>query len=149
MEQTAIASALAGNDGFVKVLGPQVLSAVPGDVRLRLDSGPELHQHFGGPHAAVIFGLGETAAFCLLLAEFGDLVEAGAAPLVKDARIAYSAIATGPLLATAELRDDAAGVRAYFDERGTTRFDVEVAFTREADGAETARATYRMGIKRF
>ncbi len=149
MDQDVIASALAGNDGFVKVLGPEVLRAVPGDVRLRLDAGPELHQHFGGPHAAVIFGLGETAAFCLLLAEFGDLVEAGAAPLVKDARIGYTAIATGPLLATARLVDDAAAARAVFAERGSMRFDVEVVFTREDDGSETSRATYRMGVKRF
>jgi len=35
-------------------------------VLLRLDAGPELHNHLGGPHAAVIFGLGETAAFGIL-----------------------------------------------------------------------------------
>jgi acyl-coenzyme A thioesterase PaaI-like protein len=43
--------------------------------QLRLDAGPELHNHLGGPHAAAIFGLGETAAFVVLLRVFGDLVE--------------------------------------------------------------------------
>ena len=63
---------------------------------LRLDAGPELHNHLGGPHAAVIFGLGETAAFGLLLEVFGDLVEAGVVPLIKSGQIDYTQVATGP-----------------------------------------------------
>jgi acyl-coenzyme A thioesterase PaaI-like protein len=139
---------LHGAGGFVGTHGPRVLSSGPDGVRLRLDAGPELHNHVGGPHAAVIFGLGETAAFGLLLEVFGDLVEAGQAlPLIKSGSIAYSAIATGPLLATARLVDDEAGARASLAERGVATFDIEVVFTRETDDVQTAVMTARMALK--
>ena len=130
--------------GFVGVLGPKVLSTAP--ALLRLDAGPELHNHVGGPHAAVIFGLGETAAFVELLQVFGDLVEAGAVPLVKSSEIAYSAIATGPLLAAATLVGDEAGARESLAARGRATFGVEVRFRREADDVQTAVATYVMAL---
>jgi hypothetical protein len=106
-----------------------------------------MHNHVGGPHAAAIFGLGETAAFVVLLQVFGDLVEAGAVPLVKDAQIGYSALATGPLLAAASLLEgEEDGVRASLAERGRATFPVEVRFRRESDGVETAVGTYRMAL---
>lgn len=149
MDQSAIQEAIHTNTGFAGTLGSTVLAATRDDVRLRLDAGPELQQHFGGPHAAVIFGLGETTAFCLLLAVFGDLLTDGVAPLVKDVQISYTGIARGPLLATARLTGDEAGAREVFARKGGMRFDVEVVFRTEADDTETARATYRMGIRRF
>ena len=139
-----IPSLIHGNRGFAGTLGCRVLSTAP--ALLRLDAGPELHNHVGGPHAAAIFGLGETAAFVELLQVFGDLVEDGAVPLVKEAQIGYSTIATGPLLAAAVLTGDAAGVRASVQERGRATFPVEVRFRREADDVETAVATYRMAL---
>ncbi len=139
-----IASLIHGNRGFVGTLGVRVLTTAP--ALLRLDAGPELHNHVGGPHAAAIFGLGETAAFVELLSVFGDLVEAGAVPLVKSAEIGYSAIATGPLLAAATLVGDEAGARASVAERGRAVFPVEVRFRRESDDVETAVATYRMAL---
>lgn len=141
-----IPSLIHGNRGFVGTLGVRVLSTTP--ALLRLDAGPELHNHVGGPHAAAIFGLGETAAFVELLSLFGDLVEAGAVPLVKDAQIGYSSIATGPLLAAAALTGDEAGVRASVADRGRATFPVEVRFRRETDDVETAVATYRMALLR-
>lgn len=139
-----IASLIHDNRGFAGTLGCRVLSTAP--ALLRLDAGPELHNHVGGPHAAAIFGLGETAAFVELLSVFGDLVEDGAVPLVKEAQIGYSTIATGPLLAAAVLTGDEAGVRASVQERGRATFPVEVRFRREADDVETAVATYRMAL---
>ena len=58
---------LHGAGGFVGTLGPRVLSSGRGGALLRLDAGPELHNHVGGPHAAAIFGLGETAAFATMM----------------------------------------------------------------------------------
>ena len=131
--------------GFVGTLGPRVLSTAP--ALLRLDAGPALHNHLGGPHAAAIFGLGETTAFVVLLELFGDLVEAGAVPLVKKADIAYSAVATGPLLAAGTLLGDETGVRTWLAERGRATFPVEVRFRREADDVETAVGTYVMALR--
>ena len=140
-----IPALIHGSQGFVGTLGPRVLEVDP--ALLRLDAGPELHNHLGGPHAAAIFGLGETAAFVVLLRVFGDLVEQGAVPLVASTQIAYSAVATGPLLAQAELTGDEASARAALAAKGRARFDVEVRFRREADGVETAVATYAMALR--
>lgn len=136
-----------GVPGFVHTLGPQVLSTEP--ALLRLCAGPELHNHLGGPHAAAIFGLGETTAFVVLLQLFGDLVEGGAVPLVKTGQIDYCAVATGPLLAAGQLAaGEQDGVRARLADRGRAGFDVEVRFRRERDGVQTAVATYRMALLR-
>ena len=140
-----IPALIHGSQGFVGTLGPRVLEVDP--ALLRLDAGPELHNHLGGPHAAAIFGLGETAAFVVLLRVFGDLVEQGAVPLVASTQIAYSAVATGPLLAQDELTGDEASARAALAAKGRARFDVEVRFRREADGVETAVATYAMALR--
>ena len=137
-----------GAQGFVRTLGPRVLSSSRDETVLRLDAGPELHNHVGGPHAAAIFGLGETAALAVLLEAFGDLIEAGRAiPLVKSGTISFSQIATGPLLAKAHLVDDEASARESFEERGVATFDVAIAFHREADDVQTAAMTARMALK--
>jgi len=139
-----IAARIHDAPGFVQLLGPQVLSTDP--ALLRLDAGPQLHNHVGGPHAAAIFGLGETTAFVVLLHVFGDLVEAGVVPLVKRADIDYSAIVTGPLLAAGTLLGDEAGARDSLATRGRASFPVEVRFRREQDDVETAVATYVMAL---
>jgi len=149
VDSAAIAQLIATAPGFVRLLGPEVVRSSREQALLRLDAGPDLHNHVGGPHAAAIFGLGETAAFVVLLEVFGDLVEQGAVPLVKSAEIAYSAVATGPLLATARLTGDEVAARASLGERGVAVFDVEVVFTREADGGQTAVMRPRMALKRF
>jgi len=139
-----IAARIHDAPGFVHLLGPEVLSTDP--ALLRLDAGPQLHNHVGGPHAAAIFGLGETTAFVVVLDVFGDLVEAGVVPLVKRADIDYSAIVTGPLLASGTLLGDEAGARDALATRGRASFPVEVRFRREQDDAETAVATYVMAL---
>ena len=140
-----IPALIHGSQGFVGTLGPRVRSVDP--AQLRLDAGPELHNHLGGPHAAAIFGLGETTAFVVLLRVFGDLVEQGAVPLVKSSQIGYSAVATGPLLADGVLTGDEASARQALADRGRATFDVEVRFRRETDGVETAVATYVMALR--
>lgn len=140
-----IPALLTSRPGFVRTLAPEVLSTDP--ARLRLDAPPALHNHLGGPHAAVIFGLGETTAFVVLLQTFGDLVEGGAVPLVKDSTIAYSAVVVGPLLSAGVLQGNPDGVRQALADKGRATFPVEVRFTRETDGRESAVATYTMALR--
>jgi acyl-coenzyme A thioesterase PaaI-like protein len=147
MDSAGIAALIHGAQGFVSVLQPRVLSSSPEGAELRLDAGPELHNHLGGPHAAAIFGLGETAAFVVLLEVFGDLVEAGTIPLVKSAEIGYTAVATGPLLASSRMLGDEQGTRARLAERGVATFPVEVSFRREADDVPTALMTAQMTLR--
>ena len=140
---------LHGAKGFVGVLAPRVLSSAREGALLRLDAGPDLHNHLGGPHAAVLFGLGETAAFAVLLEVFGDLVEASAVPLVKSSEIAYSGHQHGAgarRLPPGRRRGRRAGVVRHprhggLPGRGGVR--------RESDDVETARATYAMVVKRM
>jgi acyl-coenzyme A thioesterase PaaI-like protein len=149
VDSATIAGIVHGAGGFVGTLGPRVVRSSPDEAVLRLDAGPELHNHVGGPHAAAVFGLGETAALVVLLEVFGDLVEQGAVPLVKSADIAYSAVVTGPLRATARLTGDPVAVRQSLGERGVAVFAVEIAFTREEDDQRTATMTAQMALKRF
>jgi acyl-coenzyme A thioesterase PaaI-like protein len=149
VDSAAIAALIADAPGFVRTLGPAVVRSGREEALLRLADRPELHNHVGGPHAAAVFGLGETTAFVVLLEVFGDLVEAGAVPLVKAADIGYSAVATGALLATGRLVGDEAAARTSLDERGVAVFPVEVVFTREDDGVRTAVMTAQMALKRF
>ena len=147
MDSASIAARIHEAPGFVGLLQPQVLSSSPEGAELRLDAGPELHNHLGGPHAAAIFGLGETAAFVVLLEVFGDLVEAGTIPLVKSAEISYPAVVTGPLLASSRMLGDEPSTRERLAERGVATFPVEVSFRREADDVPTALMTAQMTLR--
>ena len=139
---------LPGAKGFVGLRSPRVLASGRDGAPVRLDAAPELPDHLGGPPAAVLSGLGETAASAVLLGVFGDLVVAGAVPLGKSSRIAFSAVATGPVLAGAALPGEEAGDRASYEQRGTAVCEVEVAFRRESDDVQTARATYATAVRR-
>lgn len=141
---------LANDPGFVgATLAPTLVELSTERVVLDLDAGVQLQQHFGGPHAAIIFGLGETSAYLLLMRTFADLVEGTVAPLVKGGQIGYTAIARGRLRATAVAPEGAeASARAAFAERGSMSFPVDVTFSDE-QGATTGSASYTMGLKRF
>ena len=141
-----VADVLGKATGFIHLLSPEVQRTSREGVQLRLDAGPELFNHLGGPHAAAIFGLGETAAFGLLLEVFADVVEAGGVPLVKRAAISYTAVATGALLASAVLLDSERSARESLAQRGRASFAMEVVFRREADSIETARCRYVMAL---
>ena len=99
----------------------------------------ELHNHVGGPHAAMIFGLGETASGAVGLAAFGAVLER-ATPLVVRSEIAYSRLAKGPLTAVAELDRPAADVLAELDAGTRPEFTVSVTIT-DAEDRETTRMT--------
>jgi len=144
-----VAALLHNAPGFVGTLKPQVRSSGRDGAVVRLDAGPELHNHLAGPHAAVIFGLGETAAFAVLLEVFGDLVEGGAIPLIKTGTISYVAVATGPLLATAQLISDEQSARDRLAARGSCSFDIEIVFSQEADDIRTATMTATMALKQM
>lgn len=143
-----VAAVFAANEGFVRTLGPTVVSADAGSAVLRLDAGPALHNHLGGPHAAALFGLGELTAFALLLKVFGDLAEGGGVPFIKSSTIEFRALVTGPVLATAVLVDSEQAVRERYAERGSASFDCEVVFRLEDSGEQTTLMRPRMTLKR-
>ena len=139
---------IEGGTAFARTLGATLVEVADGSAVLRLDAAPELHNHVGGPHAATLFGLGETAAAAVVITVFADLIDAGAVPLIKSAAIGYTAIATGVVLASAHLAGDGGdGVRESVATRGVAVFPVEVVFRREDDGVETATMTAQMALK--
>lgn len=144
-----IARVFAEAPGFLRTLGPTLVALDDEQAVLRLDAGPELHNHVGGPHAAALFGLGELAAFALLLRVFGDEVKAGGVPFIKAGSIDYRALVTAPVLATATLAADLDAVRARFAERGSASFECEVVFRLESTGEVTTVMRPTMTLKRL
>jgi acyl-coenzyme A thioesterase PaaI-like protein len=142
-----IASVFATAPGFLRTLGPTLVELDSDHAVLRLDAGVELHNHVGGPHAAALFGLGELAAFALLLRTFGAEVKAGGVPFIKSGSIDYRALVTGPVLATATLVDDVEAARAWYAERGSASFDCEVDFRLESTGEHTTLMRPRMTLR--
>jgi acyl-coenzyme A thioesterase PaaI-like protein len=105
-------------------------------VVVALPDTPPTHNHVGGPHAAMIFGLGETASGALTLAAYSDTL-AAAVPLVVRAEIAYRKLARGPLTAEARMRRPVAEVLAELGDGQRPEFAVDVDI-RNADGVTTA-----------
>ena len=98
-----------------------------------------LRNHVGGPHAAMIFGLGETASGAVSLAAFAASME-HATPLVVSSEIHYVKLARGRLTAEAVLARPASDVLAELDQGKRPEFAVDVTVTDES-GRETSRMT--------
>jgi acyl-coenzyme A thioesterase PaaI-like protein len=130
---------------WVRAVGITFGEATPERVVAHLPEDPGLHNHVGGPHAAMIFGLGETASGALGLAAFGSVVER-ATPLVVRSEIGYLALARGPLTAEAVLDRPPAEVLAELDAGRRPEFAVSVTIT-DASGAETTRMTVTWTLK--
>jgi acyl-coenzyme A thioesterase PaaI-like protein len=124
---------------WVATVGIEFVEVTPDRVVLRLPDDPTLRNHVGGPHAAMIFGVGETATGAVTLAAFASTMER-ATPLPVRSEIAYQRIARGPLTAVAELRRPAGDVIAELESGARPEFDVDVTIT-DAEGRETTRMT--------
>ncbi|MCW2544933.1 MAG: hypothetical protein JWM40_2485 [Frankiales bacterium] len=133
---------------FARTLGARVVSVGEGSAVLTVDAPESLHNHVGGPHAATLFGLAETAAAAVVVSVFEDLFRDGAVPLIKSAEISYLAIAQGPITATARFSGGEDGVRESMRLRNVAVFPVEVTLT-NAEGTVVARMTPEMALKRF
>ncbi|WP_212612513.1 DUF4442 domain-containing protein [Pseudonocardia hierapolitana] len=117
----------------------EFVEVTPERVVLRLPDDPALRNHVGGPHAAMIFGVGETATGAVTLAAFASTMER-ATPLPVRSEIAYQRIARGPLTAVAALGRPAEDVIAELESGTRPEFDVDVTIT-DGEGRETTRMT--------
>lgn len=132
-----VGAAMTQGVPWVRATGIEFRETTPQRCVAHLPDAPERHNHVGGPHAAVVFGLGETASGAVGLAAFGATAER-ATPLVVSSEIAYLRLARGPLTATAELTRDPAEVLAELDAGTRPEFTVAVVVT-DAEGRETTR----------
>ncbi|ALE76700.1 hypothetical protein FRP1_26000 [Pseudonocardia sp. EC080625-04] len=103
------------------------------------------HNHVGGPHAAVMFGLGETASGAVGLAAFASAGDR-AVPLVVRSEIRYLKLAKGDLRAEAVLTRPAGEVLAELDGGTRPEFSVDVTIT-DADGVQTGAMTIVWTLK--
>ncbi|WP_253887682.1 DUF4442 domain-containing protein [Actinokineospora diospyrosa] len=136
MKQTVPWVSTAGVE-FVEVAADRVVCSLP--------DAPEQRNHVGGPHAAVLFGLAETASGAVGLASFA--AEMGrATPLVVRSEISYRKLALGPLTAEAVLSRPAAEVIAELDAGTRPEFAVKCTI-RNAEGTTTAEMTVVWTLK--
>ncbi|QYN35842.1 DUF4442 domain-containing protein [Pseudonocardia sp. DSM 110487] len=124
---------------WVGTVGIEFVEVTPQRVVLRLPDDPALRNHVGGPHAAMIFGVGETATGAVTLAAFASTMER-ATPLPVRSEIAYQRIARGPLTAVAVLGRPAEDVIAELESGTRPEFGIDVTIT-DGDDRETTRMT--------
>jgi acyl-coenzyme A thioesterase PaaI-like protein len=146
--EAGIRALIESGSPFARTLAPHVISVGDGQVDLEADVPATWNNHMGGPHAAALFGLAETAAAGIVVSVFEDLVGSGAIPMVKSAEIVYTSVAYGHVSAHATFEGDEAGVRLSLDQRGVAVFPVDVSIS-NADGLETARMRAQMALKRY
>lgn len=134
-----IAAAMTQTVPWVRTVGITFGETTAQRVVAHLPDSADLHNHVGGPHAAMIFGLGETASGAVGLAAFAAAMER-ATPLVVRSDIAYLKLAKGPLTAVAVLDRAPEEVLAELDAGNRPEFTVTVTIT-DAEGRETSRMT--------
>ncbi|MER5266150.1 DUF4442 domain-containing protein [Actinosynnema sp. NPDC002837] len=116
---------------FTEVTGDRVVAALP--------DREELRNHVGGPHAAMMFGVAETASGAVVMAAFAPHL-AKATPLVVRSEITYKKLALGDLRAEAVLGRPAAEVVAELEAGTRPEFPVAVTIT-DANGVTTGEMT--------
>lgn len=134
-----VGQALGQTVPWVKSAGITFSETTPERAVAHLPDVPELHNHVGGPHAAMIFGLGETASGAVGLAAFSTVMDR-ATPLVVSSDVGYVRLAKGPITAVAELGRPAADVIAELDAGERPEFSVGVTIT-DAQERVTTRMT--------
>jgi acyl-coenzyme A thioesterase PaaI-like protein len=130
-----IADAMKQAVPWVKTTGVDFEEVSPTRVVASLPDDETLRNHIGGPHAAMMFGLGETASGAVVMAAFAQHM-GKATPLVARADIAYRKVALGPLRAEAVLGRAADEVLAELDSGTRPEFPVKITIT-NAEGVTT------------
>jgi acyl-coenzyme A thioesterase PaaI-like protein len=138
-ERESLAELMKQTVPWVRTTGVEFTEVVPDRVVATLPDHPDQRNHVGGPHAAMIFGLGETASGAVVLGAFGHCLDR-ATPLVARAEVEYRKLALGPLRAEAVLGRPAEDVIGELDAGERPEFPVRVTVG-NAEGLITAELT--------
>jgi acyl-coenzyme A thioesterase PaaI-like protein len=138
--------ALESDAEFNRTLGVQAVLVNRDRAVFRLPDKQHLHNHVGGPHAAALFGLGETAAACVTYTVFADLLEEHV-PLIGGAEIRYARLLRGTATAEAVFAGDEQLARVQIADSGRATFPVQVTF-RDADEHQTGEMIATMALRR-
>jgi acyl-coenzyme A thioesterase PaaI-like protein len=131
---------------LVRTLGIRFVEANGTEVVATVDDREDLHNHVGGPHAGILFSLGETASGAVVLSAFADQL-GDTVPLAVGARIAYRKLAMGPVRATARLTRPVEEVVAELAAGTRPEFDVAVEIA-NIEGLVTAEMTVTWTLRR-
>ncbi|WP_447005272.1 DUF4442 domain-containing protein [Saccharothrix isguenensis] len=134
-----VADAMKQTVPWVKTVGVEFPEVAADRVVAELPDREDLRNHVGGPHAAMMFGVAETASGAVVIAAFSAHM-AKATPLVVRSEIAYKKLALGPLRAEAVLGRPAADVVAELESGTRPEFPVSVTIT-NAEGVTTGEMT--------
>ncbi|WP_019855578.1 DUF4442 domain-containing protein [Actinopolyspora mortivallis] len=127
-----VADAMARTVPWISKAGIEFLETGPERMLCALPDVPEQRNHVGGPHAAVMFGLAETASGAVTMAAFTPLLER-AVPLVASSEIRYRKLARGRLTAEAILGRDTAAVTAELESGSRPEFPVHCTIRDSAE----------------
>ncbi|MGW3546010.1 PaaI family thioesterase [Nocardia niigatensis] len=135
--------------GFIQFTGIEGVDYAPGRNVVRMAARPEHFNHNGDIHAALLFGLAETAAMGASISGIVDLL-ADTFIVARDGRIEYLARAkseAGPFSATAELTPETiAETRANIESRTEIELEVPVTIA-DVTGKPVARAAFTAVIR--
>jgi acyl-coenzyme A thioesterase PaaI-like protein len=140
-----LANAMKQAVPYVKTTGIDFEEASQSRVVATLPDDETLHNHIGGPHAAMMFGLGESASGAVVMAAFAAHL-GKATPLAVSAEISYKKIAMGPLRAEAVLGRSADEVLAELESGTRPEFPVTITIT-NAEGVTTGEMTVVWTLK--
>ncbi|MFZ9987522.1 MAG: DUF4442 domain-containing protein [Candidatus Nanopelagicales bacterium] len=130
---------------MVATLGLEYGEVTPERTVVVLRDQPPYRNHVGGPHAAAMFAVGESATGAAAISAFGDMMDR-AVLLPVTATMDYLAIARGDITATARIDGDIAAARRIFDDGARPEIDISCELTDEA-GAVTGRLATRWTLK--
>ncbi|AYF73615.1 DUF4442 domain-containing protein [Nocardia yunnanensis] len=135
--------------GFIQFAGIEGVDYAPGRNVVRMAARPEHFNHNGDIHAALLFGLAETAAMGASISGITDLL-GDTFIVARDGRIQYLARAkgeAGPFSATAELTPETlAETRANIAARTEIELEVPVTIT-DVTGKPVASAAFTAVIR--
>ncbi|MCE7009255.1 DUF4442 domain-containing protein [Kibdelosporangium philippinense] len=139
MDLSMLGDAMKATVPWVRTAGIEFKEVASDRVVTVLPDNPVNHNHVGGAHAAVAFGLAETASGAVVMASFSDQL-ARATPLVKRSEIDYKKVAMGDLTAEAVLGRAPEEIVAELDNGTRPEFPVHVTI-RNAEDVTTAEVT--------
>ena len=146
MDYGAIRDGLAAAIPYNAHLGLEIAEVGPGRGVVRLPDDERLRNHVGTQHAGGLFSAAEAASGAAFVGAFAERL-GEITPLARSASIQYVALARGPIVATATLEEDAAGLLERLDSEGRVEFPVRVDLTDERD-ATVAEMTVDWHVRR-
>jgi len=146
MDYEALRAGIADAVPYNAHLGLELLEVGDGRAVVRLPGGDHLDNHVGTWHAGGLFSAAEAASGAAFVGGFAERL-GDITPLTRSANIEYTALARGPIDATATLDEDAAVLLERLDADGRVEFPVAIVLT-DGDGKHVAEMTVTWNVRK-